>query len=164
MLLADGGRRISGLAVLRDRPELFGPVASTATAWRVLDSLDAPLLSAVRSAQEAARERLWAQRAETVGPIPDRCARPLGADVRQLSGCPLPSPRSIWMSGHRLDGGVPGVTAAFADLTSMGSRRRFAPLRRGPAMGPRAPGAPRLARTPPHPTEFSPRRSTSPHE
>lgn len=71
VMLADGGRGISGLAVLRDRPELFGAVASTATAWRVLDSIDGPLLDAVRAARAAARERLWAQRAQTVGPIPD---------------------------------------------------------------------------------------------
>lgn len=32
VVLADGGCGISGLAVLRDRPELFGTVASTATA------------------------------------------------------------------------------------------------------------------------------------
>jgi hypothetical protein len=70
VMLADGGRGISGLAVLRDRPELFGSVASTATAWRVLDSIDAALLSGLRAARARARERLWAQRAETVGPVP----------------------------------------------------------------------------------------------
>ena len=37
VLLADGGEAISDLAVLRHQPDLFGPVASTATAWRVLD-------------------------------------------------------------------------------------------------------------------------------
>src|SRR4051812_45167101 len=36
VMLADGGEAISDLAVLRDQPELFGRVASTATAWRVL--------------------------------------------------------------------------------------------------------------------------------
>jgi hypothetical protein len=40
VLLADGGRAISDLAVPRDQPALFGPVASTATAWRVLDKID----------------------------------------------------------------------------------------------------------------------------
>ena len=40
VLLADGGETITDLAVLRDQPGLFGPVASTATAWRVLDSVD----------------------------------------------------------------------------------------------------------------------------
>jgi Transposase DDE domain group 1 len=33
VVLADGGDCLSDLAVLRDQPELFGPVASTATAW-----------------------------------------------------------------------------------------------------------------------------------
>ena len=40
VMLADGGEAITDLAVLRDQPGLFGPVASTATAWRVLDSVD----------------------------------------------------------------------------------------------------------------------------
>jgi len=40
VMLADGGEAISDLAVLRDQPELFGSVASTATAWRVLDAVD----------------------------------------------------------------------------------------------------------------------------
>jgi len=40
VMLSDGGEAISDLAVLRDQPDLFGPVASTATAWRVLDSID----------------------------------------------------------------------------------------------------------------------------
>jgi Transposase DDE domain group 1 len=40
VMLADGGEAISDLAVLRDQPEVFGPVASTATAWRVLDAID----------------------------------------------------------------------------------------------------------------------------
>lgn len=36
VMLADGGDCVSDLAVLRDQPELFGQVASTPTAWRVL--------------------------------------------------------------------------------------------------------------------------------
>ena len=69
VLLADGGRSISDLAVLRDQPTLFGPVASTATAWRVLDKIDPVALNRVRAARSRAREQLWAQRGETVGPI-----------------------------------------------------------------------------------------------
>jgi hypothetical protein len=34
VMIADGGQTISDLAVLRDQPQLFGPVASTPTAWR----------------------------------------------------------------------------------------------------------------------------------
>ena len=36
VMLADGGDCLSDLAVLRDQPELFGRVASTPTAWRIL--------------------------------------------------------------------------------------------------------------------------------
>jgi Transposase DDE domain group 1 len=69
VLLADGGRSISDLGVLRDQPTLFGPVASTATAWRVLDKVDPAILNRLRAARALAREQLWAQRSETTGPI-----------------------------------------------------------------------------------------------
>lgn len=65
VMLADGGESISDLAVLRDQPKLFGAVASPATAWRVLDGIDAGALSRLRSARAAARELAWAQHAET---------------------------------------------------------------------------------------------------
>ena len=39
VMLADGGDCLSDLAALRDQPGLFGPVASTPTAWRVLERL-----------------------------------------------------------------------------------------------------------------------------
>ncbi|MBS2966508.1 IS1380 family transposase [Actinocrinis puniceicyclus] len=68
--LADGGEAISDLAVLRDQPELFGQVASPATAWRVLDRIDAMALSRLRSARAVAREIAWAQHAETRGQFP----------------------------------------------------------------------------------------------
>jgi len=60
VMLADGGDCLSDLAVLRDQPELFGPVASTATAWRAVD----------RTAQDAdGLARLWAARAQ-LAPAP----------------------------------------------------------------------------------------------
>ncbi len=59
VMLADGGTTISDLAVLTHQPDLFGPVASTATACRVLDTIDEPLLAGLRSARAAARERVW---------------------------------------------------------------------------------------------------------
>ena len=37
-VLADGGDCLSDLACLRDQPGLFGPVASTPTAWRVVSA------------------------------------------------------------------------------------------------------------------------------
>jgi hypothetical protein len=51
VMLADGGEAISDLAVLRDQPGLFGPVASTATAWRVLDAIDDQALAGLRQAR-----------------------------------------------------------------------------------------------------------------
>ncbi|HSO54818.1 MAG TPA: IS1380 family transposase, partial [Actinomycetes bacterium] len=68
--IAGGGECISDLAVLRDQPRLFGRVASTATAWRVLDGVDDSLLAGLRAARAAARERAWAQREETGRPLP----------------------------------------------------------------------------------------------
>jgi Transposase DDE domain group 1 len=65
VMLADGGEAIADLAVLRNQGELFGPVASDATAWRVLDALDASVVDRVRAARARARELAWAQAAET---------------------------------------------------------------------------------------------------
>jgi hypothetical protein len=62
VMLADGGEAISDLGVLRDQPDLFGPVASTATAWRVLNAVDDQVLARLRQARAVARDRLWAQR------------------------------------------------------------------------------------------------------
>jgi Transposase DDE domain group 1 len=61
VMLADGGDCLSDLAVLRDQPELFGPVASTPTAWRVLERLaqDPDGLARLRAARAHARGRAW---------------------------------------------------------------------------------------------------------
>ncbi len=59
VMLADGGEAISDLAVPRDKPELFGAVASPATAWRVLDGIDAAALERIRAARAQAREVAW---------------------------------------------------------------------------------------------------------
>jgi Transposase DDE domain group 1 len=60
--LADGGDCLSDLAALRDQPELFGPVASTPTAWRVVERLaqDPDGLARLRAARAHARARAWA--------------------------------------------------------------------------------------------------------
>jgi hypothetical protein len=65
VMLADGGEAISDLAVLRNQPGLFGPVASDPTAWRVLAALDDEALARLRHARSRAREVAWAQAAET---------------------------------------------------------------------------------------------------
>lgn len=58
--IADGADSISDLKTLRDKPGLFGPVASKSTAWRVLDRVTGPRLSGLRAGRAQARERAWA--------------------------------------------------------------------------------------------------------
>jgi hypothetical protein len=55
VLIADGGRVMSDLAVLRDQGELFGPVASDPTLWRALAEIG----------PQQQRERVAAARART---------------------------------------------------------------------------------------------------
>jgi hypothetical protein len=75
VMLADGGVAIGDLAVLRDQPDVVGPMASTATAWRVLASVDDPLLGQVKTARAVARERAWLLRGEAGRQLPTvRCA------------------------------------------------------------------------------------------
>jgi hypothetical protein len=65
VVVADGARSISDLAGLRDRPGLFAPVASTATAWRGLDRVD-------DSGRRSAAGNMWflpAQGGTSVGEI-----------------------------------------------------------------------------------------------
>ena len=58
--VADGADAISGIAVLADRQDLFGPVASMPTTWRLLDRIDAEHLDRVRAARGDARAAAWA--------------------------------------------------------------------------------------------------------
>jgi hypothetical protein len=67
VMLADGGEAICDLAVLRDQADLFGPVASDPTAWRVLAGIDADGLARLRQARAIAREVAWAQTVYTRG-------------------------------------------------------------------------------------------------
>jgi hypothetical protein len=66
VMLADGGDCLSDLAVLRDQPELFGPVASTPTAWRSIERAanDPDGLAGLRAARAHARARAWAAGAD----------------------------------------------------------------------------------------------------
>jgi Transposase DDE domain group 1 len=61
VMLADGGDALSDLAVLRHQPELFGPVASTATAWRMVEQVasDELGLAGLRAARAQARSHAW---------------------------------------------------------------------------------------------------------
>jgi hypothetical protein len=72
VMLADGGDCVSDLAALRDQPELFGAVASTSTAWRVLAEEvagDPRGIAALWSALARVREQAWALGAAPAGPL-----------------------------------------------------------------------------------------------
>lgn len=58
--VADGADAISGIAVLGDREDLHGPVASMPTTWRLLDRVDEHHLPRVRAARADARAAAWA--------------------------------------------------------------------------------------------------------
>jgi hypothetical protein len=60
VMIADGGDALAHLATLRDQEKLFGSVASDATAWRVLDRVDAEHLTRLQAVRADARERAWA--------------------------------------------------------------------------------------------------------
>ena len=59
IMLADGGDALCDLGALRDQEVLFGPVASDATAWRLIAALDEGHLARVREARAVARRRVW---------------------------------------------------------------------------------------------------------
>jgi hypothetical protein len=67
VMLADGGEAICDIAALADQPVLHGPVASPATAWRVLAGIEEARLAGLRRARAVARERAWLARAEVTG-------------------------------------------------------------------------------------------------
>lgn len=69
-MLPDGGETITDLTVLRDQSEVFGPVASTPTAWRLLAGVDERVLERLRSARAQAREVAWLHASETRRAIP----------------------------------------------------------------------------------------------
>ena len=62
-ILALGGDCLADIAVLREQPELAGPVASDPVVSRLVRSLAADgarALAATRAARACARERAWA--------------------------------------------------------------------------------------------------------
>lgn len=61
VMIADGGTRISDLAVLRNQPRLFGDVASNPTAWRTLEAIGQDVLEQIAVARAHARQNAWAR-------------------------------------------------------------------------------------------------------
>ena len=57
--IADGADCLADFAVLREQDELFGPVASIATAWRAIQATSSLELRQIPKAVAAAREVIW---------------------------------------------------------------------------------------------------------
>jgi hypothetical protein len=77
--LAQGGEHVSDQAALRDQPDLFGDVASDATAFRAIERIGLAELEGMRSARKAARERAFVLGARPKRAIIDVDATLLGA-------------------------------------------------------------------------------------
>lgn len=58
--VADGADCLADIAALKEQEDLFGPVASVATAWRAVHATAVFELRAIPLALAAARERVWA--------------------------------------------------------------------------------------------------------
>lgn len=58
--MADGADCLADMASLREQSELFGPVASIATAWRAVEATSVFELRAIPDAIAAARAKVWA--------------------------------------------------------------------------------------------------------
>src|SRR5664280_402414 len=57
--IADGADCLADLAALKEQEDLFGPVASVATAWRAVHATAVFELRAIPAALAVARERVW---------------------------------------------------------------------------------------------------------
>jgi hypothetical protein len=79
VMVADGGRCVSDLAVLAGQGALFGDVASISTARRVMLSIGPRELAAIRRARAVARERAWQAGAAPREVVLDFDAFPIGA-------------------------------------------------------------------------------------
>src|SRR5271165_4145896 len=66
--IADGADCLADIAALKEQEELFGPVASVATAWRAIQATTSVELRGIPVALAQARERVWVER-PPVGPM-----------------------------------------------------------------------------------------------
>jgi len=88
VMVADGGTRISDLAVLRNQPELFDGVASTPTAWRSLEAIDDVMLERIAVARAHARANAWARGMDPGFYVVDLDATLIGAHSEKEGAAP----------------------------------------------------------------------------
>ena len=88
VMVADGGTRISDLAVLRNQAELFDGVASNPTAWRTLEAIDDAVLQQIAVARAHARENAWARGMDPGFYVVDLDATLVGAHSEKEGAAP----------------------------------------------------------------------------
>lgn len=103
--VADGGRVLSDLAVLRDQSELFGSVASDPALWRALEEIGAEQRAGIATARAKTRKQVWALIEARHGQIPP--SRVADVDLRWTRPGPgrgeydlQPQPRRISRSAE----------------------------------------------------------------
>lgn len=81
--IADGGRDICDVVVLREQARVFGPVASVPTTWRSLNEIDEPALARIVTVRNKTRQRVWELIEARHGRIPPAptCYGDLGAVI-----------------------------------------------------------------------------------
>lgn len=127
VMLADGGDCLSDLGALRNQADLFGRVASNATAWRAIDLLGEDRLEAVRQARRAARTRAWAAGARPCQIILDIDSTLVGAHSDKEGAAPTYKrgygfhPMLCYLGGEALAGTLrPGNAGANTALDHIG--------------------------------------------
>lgn len=70
VLIANGGRVLSDLAMLRDQAELFGPIASDPTLWRALNEIGELQRRRIARTRARTREHVWSLIDKRHGGIP----------------------------------------------------------------------------------------------
>src|SRR3954447_17692330 len=86
VLIADGGRVMSDLVVLRDQYELFGSVASDSTLWRAPAEIGPDQRERIAGGRARTRRHVWGLIAARHGRIPPSASRP-GAPSDPSSRC-----------------------------------------------------------------------------
>ena len=93
--IADGADCLADMAALRERAELFGPVASIATAWRAVEATTAFELRAIPTAVAAARAKVWVASPPGDSLVLDFDATLLNSHSEKQEGVRVLPPRSV---------------------------------------------------------------------
>jgi hypothetical protein len=111
VMLADGGQTISDLAVLRQQPAVFGSVASTPTAWRVLAAVEEPERTALARAL-AAHAVAAHQPGDALTAVPHSGLGEFGMDTRRPVGAVRRRMHRADLGGQLLVDACPGALLA----------------------------------------------------